>query len=349
MKKLISASLFLVLLTSCASDLSVQQTNKTSSMPTETTVTQAPEVSETPKAEQKVEKIDFNLSFPDPYLNADYYLLLKNEIDSFTSLNKHNINLHINYYEPEKFEQQMRLSFMSGNSYSLIGDMLFTDRLNVTYAARGYFADIYPLIDSNPTSSRENYYTNVLRSPEYNGSLYYFPIHFLSKTVSVNKTLSENDLAAFAAFDTASYSELFDFYNQLEDNPGLNFIKIFFPSKDIRTEISCYVNYENQTCSFESEEFINLLKSFKNAAMLEPEKTISEALYDIVGGIFIDDSAASQQYAFRVLEDSLALQYILPYEDSNFGNLISLTNNKGDVIIKPVLKPQFEVINTANE
>ena len=61
-------------------------------------------------------------------------------------------------------------------------------------------------------------------------------------------------------------------YEQTGNNQELDLAKSFWPVTDIKNELTCFINYEAKTCSFDSEKFINLLIKYKEIGMLEAEK-----------------------------------------------------------------------------
>ena len=94
------------------------------------------------------EKITLVVNMPTTFNDrADETWKLQDEVSKIKSLNRPNVTLQINHYESDKIDAQLQVAFMSGDGYSVTGDIFLSMKPYIQYAQRGYFADLYALID----------------------------------------------------------------------------------------------------------------------------------------------------------------------------------------------------------
>jgi len=279
------------------------------------------------------EKITLIVTMPTTFNRySDDSWTLQDEKAKMQSLSKPNVTLTINHYELDKIDAQLQTAFMSGDAYSVTGDIFLAMQPNIQYARRGYFADLYELMDNDNDGNREDYYINVLKATEYNEKLPYIPINFSINYLAANKKLDAKDLDAFAAMDRVSNYDMIQFYNQVSDKKGLLIENSFIPSfYHILDELSGFVDYESQSSSFNNEGVISLLRAFKESYVMEA-KSVDDALAGYFYGSFYynNDYEASQKSMF-LLSPLHPLQFILPYENVNYTHLIPMTDVQGNI------------------
>lgn len=150
-------------------------------------------------------------------------------------------------------------SILAGDPPDLVVTSEYVSMQNI--AAKGGFADLYKFIDNDPDLSREDFLPNVLSLNEYGGRLCMIPHGFSIQTM-VAKTkwtagAGENWTSAQmdAAIAQMPAGMAFNSDYASEDDYMWNYF--FFYS-------SSYIDYENRKCSFDSPEFITMLKLMKN-------------------------------------------------------------------------------------
>ena len=260
-------------------------------------------------------------------------------------VNNADVNIrHIKYTTEElpNVYEQMKVGFMSGNAFSIVGDVFSLYNENLSYANRGYLADIYELMNNDPNFKNEEYYASIFEALEHKGKLYYFPISFTYFSVVLNKNLSEQELGLFNALDSISYPEMFSFYINVDSNQSLYIDSSYTPAdwgapirSDIQNELAKFVNYYDQTCSFDSEDFIDLLELYKTIESLKISPDISRSDFFLGVSYFESDLRLSKQYVFRRIIQCF-YQYKLQYESNNFTHPIPLTNSSGEIRITPL-------------
>jgi len=296
--------------------------------------TNAPVASATTQVASADDKITLIVTMPTTFNSSrGGSRTLEWEVEKMMTFKNENVTLKINHYEADKIEAQLQTAFMSGDAYSVTGDIFLSLKPNIQYAQRGYFTDLYALMDNDDNGSREDYYTNVLQSVEYDGKLPYIPVNFTFDYLVVNKALNNEDIVAFTAINSVSIHDMLQFYSQVSDKKDL--LTAFALSKyvyHIKDELSAFIDYEKQSSRFNSEEFVTLLKAFKSAYELEPTKRLEDSLRASVMGanMYCNDFEASQKYMF-LMTMTLPLQFLLPYEDVHFTHLIPMTDNQGNV------------------
>lgn len=125
-----------------------------------------------------------------------------------------------------------------------------------SFAERGLLEDLYPYIDADAQLSRSDFFENILKAEEQGGALYkIFP------KISV--------LTAAAGSSFAGSSEgmtLAEMQNVLNSNPSLECIFSMGISRSellemlLEMNMDSLVDWENGSCDFESELFIDILE-----------------------------------------------------------------------------------------
>ena len=226
--------------------------------------------------------------------------------------------------------EQIKVAFMSGNAFSIVGDVFCLYNYNLNHADNGYLADIYELMNNDPDFKKEEYYIGLFEALEYKNKLYFFPTSFEYEFIVFNKTLSEQALESFTALDRIGYPEMLDFYNSYGSNQDLYIDTSYEPSVQmVQNEIAKFVNYEDKTCNFKSEEFINILKLYKTIDSLKSSPEIAKRSNN---NYFNPDLGLSKEYVFKRIS-YFGGQYLLPYKSNNFTHPIPLTNSDGEVMV----------------
>lgn len=216
----------------------------------------------------KVEK-KTTLTFATMYLDYNIRSLI-------IKFNKENPDYRIDivdyseYNTDEDYEAgatKLNTEIISGN----VPDIINIDQLPYQqYAAKGLLEDLYPYIDNESDISREDFVQSILKATESDGKLY-----TLSPTFNVISMIGASSVVG----DDMGWT-LEDMQNIINDHPGADCPFGAYMTRDQVLQSLCMLNLDSfmdwQTgkCSFDSDEFKNLLKfagSFPESAELPEE------------------------------------------------------------------------------
>ena len=150
--------------------------------------------------------------------------------------------------------QKLNTEILSG----VVPDLFYLDGTipQDVYAAKGVFQDLWPLIDGDPELSREDLMTHFFDTLSVDGKLYQAVDTFtIETTVGLQRVVGDRT--------SWTVQELMEIYRQLPAGASI------FGEMDIRENMlhtcilrssSEFVDWEKQTCHFDSEEFIDLLE-----------------------------------------------------------------------------------------
>lgn len=160
--------------------------------------------------------------------------------------------------------QKLNTEIMSGK----LPDMIAVDTYNVPadkYAAKGYLADLYEIIDADTEMSREDFVPSVLKALESDdGKLYQIPQSFyIESAVALEKVVGE--------YETWNLASLKDAMTKLQPEATVfeqYYTKGSVLSNCISRNISAFVDWKNGAAHFDSDEFKALLE-FANSFPLD--------------------------------------------------------------------------------
>jgi len=173
-------------------------------------------------------------------------------------------------------EQQLRLQvkMMSGQGYDILS-------LNYqplwSFAASGFLADIYELMEQDIHTNRDDFYTNILEAWEINGRLYSLPLAFAFDYVGINAGLPQSFIDRFMwynrTYGSISIQALLRIYNDLmreyEEKFGHlhlgNSAKLLSPVVATGLVMSEYIDFDNGTSYLNSNTFIEFLHELRLA------------------------------------------------------------------------------------
>ncbi|MCL2718374.1 MAG: extracellular solute-binding protein [Lachnospiraceae bacterium] len=185
--------------------------------------------------------IDFNRN------NADYFINLKTYSNEGSG-----------FWASDDAMTSFSIDVITGNTPDLV--FLSRNMPVKTYANKGLFADLYEFIDNDPDISRDDYLPNIFELLETDGSLYLGIFSFGIRTL-IGKATEFDNIENFAWND---------FTDLLADKPdgilpmGYSeraMTKADFLNIALSYTLNDYINYDMANCSFESLDFINLLKT----------------------------------------------------------------------------------------
>ena len=123
-------------------------------------------------------------------------------------------------------------------------------------ASKGFLEELYPYIDADPAFDRSDFFENVFAALEVDGGLYQIcPAFTIMTAVGARSVVGDTPGWTFEEFEAALASmpegcDPFDYYTTKED-----ILRVC-----LYMDIDSFVDWGAGKCSFDSENFINLLK-----------------------------------------------------------------------------------------
>lgn len=191
------------------------------------------------------------LTYATMYL--DY--MLRGEIIRF---NKNNDTYRIEVKEYgngdyEAGQTQLNSDIVSGNPPDLI-DM--GNNMNVsTYISKGILTDLYALIDSDPDLNQSDLVASAMQIYEQDGKLYGMPISFSVQTL-MGRTSDVGDRQGWTLEEVKALLASKPEGTQLFDYASREVVMQILLSMDM----NAYVDWSTGSCSFDSDDFIELLE-----------------------------------------------------------------------------------------
>lgn len=152
--------------------------------------------------------------------------------------------------------QKLNTEMLSGK----LPDMIDINTYNMPveqYAAKGFLTDLYELIDADPDLSRESFVQPVIKALESaDGKLYQLPSTFaVSTAIALDKVAGD--------YDTWNLAAVKDAMTKLQD--GASVFDVYRTKSDIlqtciSRNIDAFVDWENGSAHFDSDEFKALLE-----------------------------------------------------------------------------------------
>ena len=147
---------------------------------------------------------------------------------------------------------RLNTEIISGN----VPDILDASSLPVNqYAGQGILVDLWPLIDSDPELGREDLMVHLFEAMSNNDKLYRITDSFSIQTAGVNSSIASGRVSW-------TLDEVLEAMEELDPNAtifGETDTKSGMLHRAIGFNLSDFMDWENKTCSFDSEEFISLL------------------------------------------------------------------------------------------
>ena len=232
----------------------------------------------------------------------DFYNLEK-AIKQFNELYPE-VTVVLNKYDndAEKYKQQVTTQLMAGKADDLLDAAGgFSD---VQLFDSGLLGDFYPLMLKDPAFNKDDYYMNVFEGMAYNGKLIVFPALFSYEMIGVNNTFSDELVKSFKQYETITYRQLFDIYNNLPEKGGRYFSRSMDAITALNANLHTFVDFENKKCYFNTPEFIQFISDAKNST--SPQK-----IADGEEGLLFNTPMPGLQ------QNRYAAQYLFAEEASN--------------------------------
>lgn len=225
----------------------------------------------------------------------------------------------------EKYINTINTELMSGKGADIIpvNGMPYKK-----YIYRHMFVDLNQLMKSDPNYDASEYYTNIFDAVEINNGLYTLPVDYCFEYLGSEARINANDrLWNWQEFFNAAQNALNEDpvtggrYILLDSTEGL-FRTIF------RQDYRHFVNEERKTASFNSQEFINLLKQCKRLADKNQIAKSADKISDEGSEDGISEKTRQQAlFQYHVIS---SMSYLASYLASSQVNLYRLpSNDKG--------------------
>jgi len=240
-------------------------------------------------------------------------------------------------------EQHIRLQtmMMAGQGY----DLFFWNHHPLrAYAANGFLADFYTLMDNHPTTNREDFFTNVLQAYEYNGGLYAFPLTFGFEYVGINAALPESIISRFTSRDSITIQEMLEIYNDLrsqyvEEFGWLQFNSGHSMSLGMAYEVAAmriidFIDFDNRVAHLNNAQFAGFLNEFYQAFSGQQLFDVMLRLFNSPSGTIVSDISRNNTF-MSVNSHAAPMLALFPHEDPYFLNFIPLASDDGRLIINP--------------
>lgn len=238
------------------------------------------------------------------------------------------VEVIVNEYDDQiKYADTIKTKLLNGIADDII-DATAIDYYNM--ADNGYLVNYYDLMDLDKSFNIDDYYQNVFEAFAYKKSLYLFPVNYIYSFIGGNKNVSPELVDGIKSYDSIDYFELIDLH-KMAGNHGEN--KYYLTQSTslinpICTNINKYIDFENKTCDFNNQEFIQLLNDYYNNS--DPERLLwyGYIMYpSYIPNVEID---LSGKYNFLQIQ-SMNLQYFMPYEFDYFNYFVPIVNEKGKI------------------
>ena len=138
--------------------------------------------------------------------------LAENSMAAEWAADGRDFRLELVSYSPLDREAQLtslQVQLMAGQG----PDLLFWDGTPVwIHQASGFFADINELMERNPNTNRDDFYSHVLDAWEFDGGLYIFPLSFEFDAVGISYNLPQSIIDRFYGHSNISIHEMLQMY-----------------------------------------------------------------------------------------------------------------------------------------
>lgn len=184
--------------------------------------------------------------------------------DKVVDFNRHNDKVRIQILDYSEFNDYENGDYDAGRTKLLteilsgnVPDIIALDQLPYKqFAAKGLLEDLYPYIERDPDMSREDFFPNVFQALEVDGKLYEITPSFNVQTL----------IGAASVVGTKpgwTYQDLKDALATMPE--GCDPLDMYTTREDMLRTLLCadmdhYVDWSTGKCSFESDDFIELLE-----------------------------------------------------------------------------------------
>ena len=184
--------------------------------------------------------------------------------DKVIDFNRHNDKVRIQIQDYSEYNDPENDDFEAGRTKLLteilsgqVPDLIAVSQLPYRQlAAKGLLADLYPFLDADKELSREDFFPNVLRALEVKGGLYQVTSSFNVQTL-VGPAKIVGDKPGW------TYQQMKDALAKMDEDCEL--LDMYTTRGDLLRTLLCtdldhYVDWSSGQCSFESQDFLDLLE-----------------------------------------------------------------------------------------
>ncbi|MDE6520374.1 MAG: extracellular solute-binding protein [Ruminococcus sp.] len=160
-------------------------------------------------------------------------------------------------------ETQLKMDIAAGKTFDIIC-MNGTSSLYSVLGKKGAFTDLYELMGTDGTVSKDDILPNILEAGEYDGKLI-----SLSPTFYVNSFMAKKK---FVDKENWTFEDMFETFENLPEDMSLfkyDTDKVNVCGEFIAT--GGFIDFEKATCNFDSPEFIKLLEFCNSLDTSEPD------------------------------------------------------------------------------
>lgn len=171
----------------------------------------------------------------------------------------------------EDVGEAFNMSLITGEAPDIVCASDYTILQNL--AGKGALADMYPFLDSDAEFSRDSFLPNFLKVNESDGKLVTLPTSFC-----INTIVAKQEFIGGAG-ENWTMDEMLSAVESMPDNMYL--YDLAMDADQVLQDLvfhttSCYIDYNNRTCSFDSPEFVSLLELAMNISYITDADNIDD-------------------------------------------------------------------------
>ena len=213
-------------------------------------------------------------------------------------------------------------------------------------------ADIYPLIDQCPHSSRQDYFANVLEALEVGGGLYTFPLGFNIEFVGINAALPTEFINRFAGYSAASMNQIAAIFNDLQASEFENMSAGFHLRHEaaVLDFLGNYIDWNTSEIHANAEQFAEFLENKQSAFSGNTRFNhliTTEMLTNPRGGEVT--GMLSELFAFSNMRFNLdPVLAFLPFHNPYYVHYIPLVSENGGLAAWDATSQMYSISATAD-
>jgi len=143
-----------------------------------------------------------------------------------------------------------------------------------TFVDSGLLVDFNTLMDNDPRTNRDDFFTEPLNALEIAGGLYVFPSSFGFEFVGINAGLPQSVIDQFTQHSTITVAQMLDIYLYLIDNYSEEFGHLIFgtssgmswPIRIMESVAGGFIDFNTRTANLTDPGFVSFLEMFKRVA-----------------------------------------------------------------------------------
>ena len=208
-----------------------------------------------------------------------------------------------------------------------------------TLAASGFVRNFYELIDADPNSNRDEFFTQALQAFEINNGLYMFPVSFGHEFVAVNAGLPQEFLDRFTQKSEITLFEMMEFYLDLMDTYGDEFGHLSFDTGSgitwspnmLQSLMGGFIDFNARTANLTDPKFVEALEQMYRVY----ENWEAEGLW--AANIFSSDflQARAREYVFLATRGRLStFDVFFTPETPIFKHFVPLVDDYGRLLLR---------------